>query len=435
MEPIILHGDMSLIRFGGVVSVEIIQPGNMLRPWRYDYTLKDFFDVGLQFMAAHLSGSRIHLKTSSSKIRVIAKNLSNTSICDYDCYVNKQFVATKISTGKNVINAHGVEYNGKEMMRERYRVSQLTMADLVDEDFHTIEFDLSPYISEGSNHMNDVEIWLPHTNSIYLKDIFINNHSKIQKPLKDGRPKFITHGSSITHAIAGDATTSVRGRGTGGSPSKSWPGTCARVCDFNLTNLGFGGQCHMDNSVARTIRDLPADFIALKLGINTHNMATFGIRGFSQAAIGFLRTIRDGHPNTPIVVLSPIYSTWREKLSANVVTLAMEPERNEKLKMFLSLEQMRRHLKRVIEILQRNGDTNLYYRSGLDMFNIDDFNAGLMPDGLHPNADGYQMMGRRFAAMEFGPSGRLKKNHLTEEKLAMIKNSLGGLKSNETSGL
>ena len=93
MEPIILHGDMSLIRFGGVVSVEIIQPGNMLRPWRYDYTLKDFFDVGLQFMAAHLSGSRIHLKTSSSKIRVIAKNLSNTSICDYDCYVNKQFVA------------------------------------------------------------------------------------------------------------------------------------------------------------------------------------------------------------------------------------------------------------------------------------------------------------------------------------------------------
>ena len=284
MEPIILHGDMSLIRFGGVVSVEIIQPGNMLRPWRYDYTLKDFFDIGLQFMAAHLSGSRIHLKTSSSKIRVIAKNLSNTSICDYDCYVNKQFVATKISTGKNVINAHGVEYNGKEMMRERYRVSQLTMADLVDEDFHTIEFDLSPYISEGSNHMNDVEIWLPHTNSIYLKDILINNHSKIQKPLKDGRPKFITHGSSITHAIAGDATTSVRGRGTGGSPSKSWPGTCARVCDFNLTNLGFGGQCHMDNSVARTIRDLPADFIALKLGINTHNMATFGIRGFSQAA-------------------------------------------------------------------------------------------------------------------------------------------------------
>ena len=34
-----------------------------------------------------------------------------------------------------MINAHGVEYNGKEMMRERYRVSQLTMADLVDEDF------------------------------------------------------------------------------------------------------------------------------------------------------------------------------------------------------------------------------------------------------------------------------------------------------------
>ena len=80
----------------------------------------------------------------------------------------------------------------------------------------------------------------------------------------------------------------------------------------------------------------------------------------------------------------------------------MTPERDIKLKYFLSLEQMRRHLQQVVDILRNNGDLNLYYRTGLDLFNADDFHAGFMPDGLHPNAAEYEMIGRRFAALEFG---------------------------------
>jgi hypothetical protein len=33
--------------------------------------------------------------------------------------------------------------------------------------------------------------------------------------------------------------------------------------------------------------------------------------------------------------------------------------------------------------------------------------AGMMPDLLHPDGDGYELLGQRFAAKAFGPSGLL----------------------------
>jgi hypothetical protein len=44
------------------------------------------------------------------------------------------------------------------------------------------------------------------------------------------------------------------------------------------------------------------------------NLASMGRRGFAQAVLGFLQTVRDGHPAAPIVVCSPIFATWRETL-------------------------------------------------------------------------------------------------------------------------
>jgi lysophospholipase L1-like esterase len=38
--------------------------------------------------------------------------------------------------------------------------------------------------------------------------------------------------------------------------------------------------------------------------------------------------------------------------------------------------------------------------SGLELFNKEDIS--LMPDLLHPNSDGYRLMGERFAAIQRG---------------------------------
>ena len=54
----------------------------------------------------------------------------------------------------------------------------------------------------------------------------------------------------------------------------------ARDQNFNLTCLGYGGQCHLDSMVARMIRDLPANFISMCLGINIQGASSLGPRAF-----------------------------------------------------------------------------------------------------------------------------------------------------------
>src|SRR5205085_2030551 len=70
--------------------------------------------------------------------------------------------------------------------------------------------------------------------------------------------------------------------------------------------LGLAGQCHLDQFTARTIRDLPADVLSLKTGINNVNGDTLRLRTYGPALHGFLDTVREGHPDTPFMVISPI---------------------------------------------------------------------------------------------------------------------------------
>jgi len=41
----------------------------------------------------------------------------------------------------------------------------------------------------------------------------------------------------------------------------------------------------------------------------------------------------------------------------------------------------------------------------------------MLPDLLHPNGDGYEIMGWRFAQLEFGPAGRLLPGRVAADKL------------------
>ena len=102
------------------------------------------------------------------------------------------------------------------------------------------------------------------------------------------------HGSSISH---GAGAASALG---------TWPVVAARAAGLDLVNLGFSGNAVLDPFVARAIRDQPADVITLKLGINVVNHDAIHLRAFAPAVHGFLDTVREGHPTTPLVVVSPL---------------------------------------------------------------------------------------------------------------------------------
>ncbi len=107
-------------------------------------------------------------------------------------------------------------------------------------------------------------------------------------------PVWLHHGSSIS---AGSNAA---------SPSTTWPALAARAHGVELTNLGFSGSAMVDPFTARAMRDTPADLISVKLGINVVNADVMRRRAFGPAVHGFLDTVRDGHPATPLLLVSPV---------------------------------------------------------------------------------------------------------------------------------
>lgn len=167
--------------------------------------------------------------------------------------------------------------------------------------------------------------------------------------------------------------------GTAASPSRTWPAIVARQLNLNLTCLGFGGQCHLDVQIARTMRDLPADYISICAGINIYGHSSLNARSFGPALIGFVQVLREKHPKTPILLISPIYSFDRET-TPNVVGWTLIDYRNA--------------VAEAVQTLRAAGDDHILYCDGLELLNAE---AGsLMPDRLHPDAEGYEVLARNF---------------------------------------
>lgn len=214
-----------------------------------------------------------------------------------------------------------------------------------------------------------IELYLPHGKPITLMGLRVDADSYVEVPA-DPRIRWVTYGSSITECSAA------------ASPAQTWPAIVARLNGWRLTCLGYGGNCHIEPNVARMIRDLPADVISLCLGINVYGRSSLASRTFRAAVIGLIEIIREKHPETPICVLSPIISPSRER-KPNAVGF--------------TLEMIRDEVREGVEALQALGDRRLHYTDGREIFG-EEYAEERLPDGLHPDAEGYRIMGRNFDA-------------------------------------
>jgi len=243
-----------------------------------------------------------------------------------------------------------------------------------------------------------VEVWLPHNESVEV--VALRADAPV-RPAADDRRVWVHHGSSISHGS--NAAT----------PTGTWSAVAARLGGVDLRNLGLGGSALVDPATARVIRDAPADLISVKLGINVVNLDGMRRRTFEAAVHGFLDTIRDGHPDTPLVLVTPIFCGIHEdtpgpgafdvtELAAGrarfVATGGGDPSSGR-----LTLRVVRDALAAVAG--RRADDPHLHLLDGLSLYGPADAEQHPLPDALHPDAATHRLIGERFAAVAFAAGG------------------------------
>ncbi|GAA2409267.1 GDSL-type esterase/lipase family protein [Streptomyces coeruleofuscus] len=247
----------------------------------------------------------------------------------------------------------------------------------------------------------DVEIWLPHNETTEL--VALRTDAPVAPVPDRGRRVWLHHGSSISHGS--DAA----------SPTAIWPAIAALLGGVELVNLGLGGSALLDPFTARAMRDTPADLISVKIGINIVNADAMRLRAFGPAVHGFLDTIREGHPDTPLLVVSSVHCAIHEDtpgptapdlsgLGEGLLRFAAMGDPAEVAAGKLTLTVIREELSRIVR--QRAADDpNIHYLDGLDLYGESDAAEHPLPDEVHPDAATHRHIGERFHELAFTGGG------------------------------
>lgn len=251
------------------------------------------------------------------------------------------------------------------------------------------------------DRVKDVEIWLPHNETTEL--VALRTDAPVEPVPDRGRRVWLHHGSSISHGSNAE------------SPTGTWPALAASLGGAELINLGFSGSALLDPFTARAMRDTPADLISVKIGINLVNADLMRLRAFAPAVHGFLDTIREGHPGTPLLVVSALHCPIHEDtpgpgafdftaLSAGQLRFRATGDPAERASGKLTLGVIRDELSRIVK--QRAvDDPNLHHLDGRDLYGEADFAELPLPDQLHPDAATHRRIGERFAKLVFTANG------------------------------
>ena len=226
-------------------------------------------------------------------------------------------------------------------------------------------------IREGEQHLTvdlpgrpaEVQVWLPQKGVIGVRGLEFDAEAE---PLAPSGPRWVTYGSSVTQC------TGAYG------PSETWPALVARQHGWECVSLGFAGECHLDPVAASTLRDLPARLISMCLGINIYAGETFGGRTLPGQVEAFVATVREGHPQTPLVVITPLPAPNLEG-KPNALGLTLDDVRT------------------CIELGART-DPAVQLIDGRDILTPAEARA-LYADDVHPGPDGYRLLGERFAQL------------------------------------
>lgn len=108
------------------------------------------------------------------------------------------------------------------------------------------------------------------------------------------QPRWLCYGDSIAEGWV--VTT----------PDLAWPAVVGRDVGVDTVNLGYAGSARGEIPSAEELAELDGDVITICHGTNCWTRTPHSAALFAQGLRDFVTIVRQGHPETPIVAVSPI---------------------------------------------------------------------------------------------------------------------------------
>jgi lysophospholipase L1-like esterase len=208
--------------------------------------------------------------------------------------------------------------------------------------------------------MREITLYLSLYSPVKVLEIGLDQDSAIERAAPFAVPgPVVFYGTSITQG------------GCASRAGMSYQAILGRSLNLNHVNLGFSGNGKGEAALARAAAEIDASVFVLDFAQNNPD-----VDSLAQVYDPFIGILREKHPDTPILTITPIYAAGE----------ASGSRKN---------EQMRALIRKVASKRIAAGDAHLEVVEGTDLLGPSRVDG--LVDGTHPNDLGFEWMAEGLA--------------------------------------
>ncbi len=171
------------------------------------------------------------------------------------------------------------------------------------------------------------------------------------------QPRWICYGDAVTQGWLAS------------SPALAWPAVVARKLGLDLCNFGYAGATRTDTASALSIADVPAELVTISVGADNWSRFPHTPALCVEEVRAILTLVRSGHPQTPIVIMSPLVRPEAEDAPNRLGS---------------TLTELRIAIEEAVRERMISGDVRLHLVEGSTVVGVTD-----LDDGRYPGDDGH----------------------------------------------
>jgi lysophospholipase L1-like esterase len=204
-----------------------------------------------------------------------------------------------------------------------------------------------------------VTVYLPEGMQPLITGVAGVEETMVPAPLQ---PRWLAYGDAVTQGWLASA------------PAMAWPAVAGRKLGLDVCNLGYAGTARGETTSALMLAETPAEVVTIAFGLNNWSRVPHTVGLMAEEVRCFLSVVRQGHPEIPVVVVSPTARPDAEDVPNRVGA---------------TLAELRQAMEETVLDTIAQGDDMLFLVQGLAVVDPED-----LEDGMYPGDEGH----RRLAA-------------------------------------